>query len=129
MSLSKDEQNRKANSGMYKRCACVGGGSGLLSCTCMVVTMVLFAVIPGLALFVFGVVGPFEIFFLYLGCSVMAGISAFDLKRNKALSVQGIKRLKGPISVSVAIFVIIVVTLFYVAGPSFMAQLQHFQQH
>ena len=129
MSSAENKRKLTVNSGMYKHCSAVGGGSGLLSCTCMVVTMVLLIIIPSVAVFVFSVVGPYERFFLVLGCSVMGGISAFDLRRKKALSLQGIKSLKGPISLSVAIFVIIVVTMFYAVAPVLMGQLQQMHGH
>jgi hypothetical protein len=57
------------------------------------------------------------------------GTLAFDLKRKRALSIQGVKRLRGPIALSVVIFVIITITLLYVIAPIFLGQLQETHGH
>jgi len=114
---------------MYKRGAGIGGGSGLLSCTCAIVPIVLIAVSSSVATFAAGILGSFDIFFIVLGSSVLVGTLAFDLKRKGALNIEGVKRLKGPISLSVVIFVIITVTLLYVIAPMFMSQLQQAHGH
>lgn len=123
MSLSDSEQNRAAAS-MYKHGAGIGGGSGLLACTCAIVPIVLIAISSSVATFAMSVLGGFGTFFIVLGSSVLVGTLAFDLKRKGALNIEGVKRLKGPIALSVVIFVIITVTLLYVIAPMFMSWLQ-----
>jgi len=123
MSLSEDEQNRAASS-MYKRGAGIGGGSGLLSCTCAIVPIVLIAISSSAAAFAVSILGSFDTFFIVLGSSVLVGTIAFDLKRKGALNIEGVKRLKGPIALSVVIFLVITVTLLYGVAPMFLSQFQ-----
>lgn len=128
MSLSEDEQKRKVKS-MYKHGAGIGGGSGLISCTCVIVPIVLIVMIPSVAVLAAKVLGSFDIFFIVLGSLVLVGTLIFDLWRKRALNIEGVKRLKGPIALSVVIFVIITVTLFYVIAPMFFAQFQQTHGH
>ena len=128
MSLSEDEQKRVAK-GMYKHGAGIGGGCGLLSCTCAIVPIVLIAISSSVAAFAISVLGSFDTFFIVLGSSVLGGTLAFDLKRKRALNIQGVKRFRGPIALSVVIFVIITITLLYVIAPIFLGQLQEAHGH
>jgi len=104
----------------YFRFGALGGGSGLLSCTCVVIPLVLFSVSASLAASIMMVLGSFDLLFIILGTSFFVSMISWDLKKKKLLNLKGIKEQKEVIFLSAIIFIGITSILILIIGPIFM---------
>ena len=119
--MSKDNTN--SFKGAYRKYGIFGGGSGLLSCTCVVIPLVLISISASLASFVMSILGSFGVFFIVFGTIIFVSMLTFDLKRKKAFSFEGINQLKGQIIFSALIFVVLTSILVLAVAPILMEEL------
>lgn len=108
----------------HRRLLSTGIGSGILSCMCGLIPLVL--IITGTlttAVFISGFLMQIEPYIISSGILIMVLGTLVQLRNKGSLNLDGIRREKFALGITAAIFIGLLITLFLVIRPFVMKSL------